>query len=85
MAFWGRGTFYKNSKSGKNFDGVTGKREKNKKNKKGEEIKKKETYHYFVSLFNIGPYDRKKQGKVSAKFKGGGGFLRVAIIYTHGL
>lgn len=37
---------------------------KKKRGKKGKQggncSKKKGKYHYFVSLFNIGPYDRKK-------------------------
>ena len=33
--------------------------------------KKERKYPYFVSLFNIGPYDRKKQKNLK-KFQGGG-------------
>ena len=38
---------------------------------------------HFVSLFNIGPFDRKKQGRISKSSRGEGErFFRVAIIYT---
>ena len=40
-------------------------------------------YPYFVSLFNIGPYDCQKSPQKSREIsKGGGRFSRVAIIFT---
>ena len=70
----------------KNFEGVTGEQKKKEKTgkKKGRSRNKKEgNYPYFISLFNIGPCDRKKkQELISNEFKGGERFFRVAIIYT---
>ena len=39
---------------------------------------------HFVSLFNIGPFDNKKQGRISKSSRGEGErFFRVAIIYEY--
>ena len=70
--------------------GRIGGKEKRKERKlRGEEKReigvKRENSPYFVSLFNIGPYDRqkspKKTGKTSIHFKGEGGG-RLAIRHT---
>ena len=74
------------------FKGKRGRRwEKGKKRrengrKEGNSSKKERKYTYFVSLFNIGPYDRpkspQKTGKNFKKFQGGNFFFWVSIIYT---
>ena len=76
----------KKTKTGKNLEGRIGEGKKRKKReeqrkkgrqrrgkreeKKGIVVKKKGKYPYFVSLFNIGPYDRqKKSPKIGKNFR----------------
>ena len=64
--------------------------EKGKKRRGKREIgiKKEGNYLYFISMFNIGPYDRKKVPKNREEFLkiSGGKIFWVAIIYyTPGL
>ena len=63
---------------------------KEKRRKEGNRIEKGGKYPYFVSLFNVGPYNRQKslQKKIKnqklSRGGGGGRFSLVARIYTPG-
>ena len=50
---------------------IRGKRRKEEGRKEENSSKKEGKYDYFVSLFNIGPYDRQR---ISEIFRGGGDF-----------
>ena len=55
--------------------------------KEGNSSMKEGKFPYFVSLFDIGPYERQKTGKNQKKIQGGGKFffsVAIILIYTTG-